>query len=458
MRHPDPATGWRRLTRRRLTRTVAGLCVAAWIVLAGALLDSGAVDASIGTSPEGAFSITPARRYATASPPIRLQATRVANTTAATLQVQVFPVRLGQLPWGAFTFSLFPPALSAAGRVLGVAPRSFSLPPGSSREVALLWRGLPAHTRIANTGVVYQAISAQGPSQVRVIERLLGVNLLRLPGRYTLTGALVGARVTQIKPGVLRFLLSVRNTGQAAVGPSRLVLTIRDHNGALRVSRELTGDIVLPGATRDFVVDVAQPLPAGSYTMRGHMAFGSSHRLSTMRSFALVGPNDLPSWRLAVGPLSAQGTIGEGAQVSAALETTGTAAGTTTVALDLYRLTDGIPGQAPTASRHVTLDLLAPGRSSHLEADLGRLRRGTYRLVASYEDSEGTTKTLVADFQAQQPLGLLARLRSLSNEHALLIPFLLILLNAATVVLLLRERRVRRTHTTTRQQLEHEGP
>src|ERR1700689_5268201 len=106
MRHPDPATGWRRLTRRRLTRTVAGLWVAAWIVLAGALLDPGAVDASIGTSPEGAFSITPARRYATASPPIRLQATRVANTTAATLQVQVFPVLLGQLPSGAFTFSL----------------------------------------------------------------------------------------------------------------------------------------------------------------------------------------------------------------------------------------------------------------------------------------------------------------------------------------------------------------
>jgi hypothetical protein len=429
MKRRDPSAA-----RRRCACAIAGL-----IALAG-LVDSHTAHATVGTPLEGAFSITPARRYIVARPPVQVATTRVANTTTGTLQVRVFPVLLGQLPSGAFTFDPSAPELLAAAQVLGAGPTSFSLPPGASRNVGLLWRQLPPNARIADMGVVYQATPAQSHSQVRIIERLLGVDLLKLPGHYSLTGMLTSLHVTQIKPRVLRFLLSVRNTGQAPVGPSRLVLTVRNQHGALLLSRALLGDVVLPGTTRNFVVDTTRPLPAGRYAMRGHLAIGSSHHLASMSSFELVGPNKLPTPQLEMGPLLAQGTTGEGAQVSAALKNTGTAAGATTIDLSLYRLFNGIPRRAAAARRLLAIDPLAPGRSRRLKADLGRLQQGTYRLVASYNNPDGTTETLVADFQAQQPLGLLARLRSFSTEHALLIPLLLLLLNAGTITLLLRER------------------
>ncbi len=85
--------------------------------------------------------------------------------------------------------------------------------------------------------------------------------------------------MAQVKPGVLALLASVRNTGEAVAGSSRLVLTVRDRNGALRLYRRLPSDIVLPQATRDFALDLTRRLPAGSYVLRAHMAFGSSHRL-----------------------------------------------------------------------------------------------------------------------------------------------------------------------------------
>jgi hypothetical protein len=400
--------------------------------------------ASVAVPLGGTFSITPARRYIVARPPASLAPTTVANTTEGTLRVQIFPVLLGQALSGAFTFETSPSALAAARDVLGVGPTSFTLAPGASRRVGLRWRRLPFHARIANVGVVYQATPTGGAGAVRIVERLLGVDVLRLPGRYRRSGRLLGVHVAQIEPGALQVGLRVRNTGQAVAGPSRLVLTVRDRSGALLVNRSMEGDVVLPGATRTFVLDLGRRLPAGAYVARAHMAFGSSHEQGTAAPFELVGPDELAASRLALGPLVAQGSVGGSAEVSAALKNTGTAAGDTTVALDLYRLTGGIPGAHPIASRRLAIDSLAPRASRRLRSGLGRLRAGTYRLVASYEDSTGTPQTLVADFQAERPLGTIALLRGFSTEHALLIPALLLLLCIGSVTLLLvRERRLK---------------
>ncbi|HEX3392494.1 MAG TPA: hypothetical protein VHS55_08015 [Solirubrobacteraceae bacterium] len=351
---------------------------------------------------------------------------------------------LTQMPSGAFSFDPSPAGVLAAQRVLDAGPASFKLAPGASRRVDLRWRGLPANARTANVGVIYQATPPAEPAPVRIVEQLLGVNILRLPGHYRLTGQLTGVHVAQVKPGTLRFTLSIDNTGQAVVGPSRLVLTIRDQYGALLLNKRLPTDIVLPGATRDFTLNVKHQLPAGRYTVRGHAAFGSSHRLAAIDNFELVGPNELPTSEVQIGPLIGKGAIGESAQVDATLKNIGTEAGNTAVDVSLYRLIDGVPGQIPVATRHIVTESVAPGKTRGLSSDIGRLRTGTYRLVASYYDSNGIPQTLISDFQAQQQLGILAQLRSFDSEHLLLIPSLLLLMGGGSIgLLLIRERHLK---------------
>jgi hypothetical protein len=394
----------------------------------------------------GTFAVTPARRYVVARPPASLVPSTLSNTTQDVLRVRVYPVLLSQLSSGEFAFDPSSSELDGARALLAVGPTSFTLAPGDSRHVGLRWRRLPPHAREAAVGVIYQAVPVRHRGPVQVVERLLGVNILRLPGHYRQSGRLSGLHVTQPKPGTLRFTLAVANSGQAVAGPSHLSLTIRGRDGALLYRHRLTGDIVLPGVTRGFVQDLPRRLPAGAYTARAHLAFGSSHRLAAASDFRLVGPNELPSWNLQVGPLVAQGSVGQSAQVNASLKNTGTAAGSTKLRLKLYRLIDGNPQQQPIATRQVEVNSLAPAHSRRLRSGIGHLRKGSYRLVASYEDSTGTPRTLVADFQAHQPLGLIPSLRRISVEHALLIPALLLLAFGASIVLLfVRERQLRRT-------------
>jgi hypothetical protein len=391
----------------------------------------------------GEFSVTPARRYVVARPPIQLASATVANSTRGALRVKVFPVLLTQQQSGSFSFDGSAAALGAARAILKAGPTVFELPPGGSRQIALRWRSLPHRARVAAVGVVYQATPVHGSDPVQIVERLLGVNILRLPGHYRRSGRLTGVHVTQIKPGVLRFNLSVQNTGDAVAGPSRIALSIRNRAGALRLRTGIVGDIVLPGATRDFVVDVKRRLPAGAYTARGHVAFGSSHELLAADSFRLAAPNELSAARLQIGPLFAQGSIGGSAEVTATVKNSGSAAGTTSIDLSLYQLTDGVPASHPISTRRVTVQALAPRDARRLESSMGRLQAGTYRLLASYSAANGAPQTLVADFAAHRRLGLFARLRSFNDEHGLLIPLLLLLCVGGFAMMLLRERRLK---------------
>lgn len=403
----------------------------------------------------GSFSISPARRYVTARPPAQLGATHVANTTSQTLRVRVLPVLLGQLPAGAFTFELTGDALTQARDVLAAQPASFVLGPGASREVQLRWRGLPRGAKLASAGVVYQAVPVSATGPVQVVEQLLGVDLLSLPGRHRSRGALQGLAVSQQAPHVLDFALQTRNTGQAIAAPSRLVLTVHERRSGRRLlTRTLPGDIVLPGAEREFMLQLAHRLPAGAYTAYAHVAFGASHRLQAQTSFVLAAPNELTCAHLQLGPLLARGTSGAAAQVAAAARNTGTAPGSTALTLSLYRLYDGVAAAQPLATRHLRTPRLAAGAHSELSWALGRLKRGTYRLLASYATPDGTSQTLVADFHTRQALGLLVRLRGFSREHALLIPGLLIALAGALLVgMLLRQRRLSQALRVTRAQL-----
>jgi hypothetical protein len=441
----------RRLERAHAPRRLAGAALAA---LSVSLLPQSAA-ATVGTPLGGSFSITPARRYIVARPPLELAPTDVANTTRGALAVRVIPVLLSQLPSGAFSYELTAQSLRTARDILSGDSSHFVLPPGASREVPLSWHGLPRDARTANLGVIYQATPIGRGTPVRIVEQLLALDILRLPGHYRSSGQLTSLQVSQLRPHTLRVALDARNSGQDLASPSRIALTIHNHTGRRVLARSLATDIVLPGATREFVLNLAHPLPAGSYTAIGHMAFGSSHDLTTRTSFQLIAPNELPSSQMQLSLLAAQGAVSQSARVAAQTKNTGSAPGTLDVALKLYRLNDGVPTSQPIATRTFITPPLAPGHTSQLREALGRkLHPGTYRLLADYHAVGGAPQTLVADFQAQQPLDLLAELRGISREHALLLPGLLILVAGALLTLVLaRERRHRDAMQAARRQI-----
>jgi hypothetical protein len=411
----------------------------------GPLAPPATATADVATRVGGSFAISPARRTVVAQPPVELSSTTVANTTEAPLRVDVYPVLLAQIPSGAFTFDPSPAELARARRVLEADPSSFALAPNAVREVTLRWRALPHGARTAAVGVVYQGTPAPHGAPVQTVERLLGVDVLSLPGAHRSSGALTGLHVAQQAARVLRFTADVRNTGQAVAGPQRLELSIRDRGGAVRVHRGIATDIVLPGATRDFMVDIGQRLPAGRYTADALMQYGAARRESASLPFTLAAPSALTAPHLQVGPIAARGTVGAGAQITAILVNTGTAAAHPVIELRLFRVAAGAQQRSAVARQRIAPDALAPGAHRRLHISLGRLGRGTYVLSASYNDANGTPQTLVADFQAQPSVPPFTRVRQWLQQHPLLAPLLISGLGLGLIgVLLARIRRLER--------------
>lgn len=430
-------------------------CLTALVVLAALAVLPEAASAGVVAPVDGSFSITPARRYVVARPSVALAPTRVSNTTPETMKVRVIPVLLGQQSSGAFDFGTTPAELAAARRLLGAGPTRFTLRPGAVREVALRWRRLAPGARTAHLGVIYQAVPVGQKTRMRIVEQLLNVNLMRLPGRYRVLGSLTGLHVSQARPRVLALTLGVHDGGDVFAKPSHMTISIRSA-GKTVLRRSLRPDIVLPGVTREFVLDVTHVLPPGHYTAIGRARLGTSRKLVTSTSFTLTGPNELPASEVHVGRLIAAGEVGGRANVSAAVSNSGTAAGGTRIKLDLYRLEKGVPATQPIASGHLDTTQLGPGGRMQVKGELGRLRKGTYRLLASYRSSAGAPQTLVVDFQAHQTPQLLARLRGAIREHLLLIPGLLLLLDVVLLVtLLLRERSLKRARLATRPQITY---
>jgi hypothetical protein len=427
----------------RSVPTIAFACLA---VLSGAA----PADASTATPVNGMFSITPARRYVVARPPVELAASTVANGTQAALEVEAIPVLLSQSPSGAFAFSDEAAQVREAGSILGIAPRRFRLAPGGSREVSLRWRRLPAHVRAANLGVVYQAVPLSGGGAVHVVEQLLSVDLLRLPGRYRISGAISAMHVGEPNRGSLSIGIDAENTGNAFATPRSVELSVYDSANRRVVHRSIAPDVVLPGDEREFALELEHRLRAGRYRAVARMRFGRSRARRSI-SFRLVAGGRLPAPNVELGPLSASGSAGGQATVSAAIHNAGTAAGGTKVKLALYRLRDGEPSGSPLATRTLAVVALRSGESKHVHAQLGKLDSGTYRLVGSYTDAGGAPQKLVADFDAAAGPSVLARLASFSREHALLIPAGLLTLIAVLLALaLLRVRSVRRELATVR--------
>lgn len=413
------------------------------ILLLGALLPASAEAQTQTQRNAGLFSVTPARQLLVGHPPRDLDVTDVSNTTRQPLVVKVFPVILIQTVNGAVTFDESPRPLNQAKLLLTPTPDSFTLQPGETRKVKVRWNLLPGGARATNLGVVFQSIPPQKPGQpIGSIQRLLTLDLLRLPGHYRITGRFVQLRTEQGAPKQLVFTPRVQNTGELPSTPASTHFTIRDSGGKVVFSTHWQGDVILPGAQRDFPVTVKKILPKGDYTATALAHFGTSHMRIT-KPFTLAGPNQLPTPRVSVDELHGSATLGkDDAQATARMRSVGTAPASTSVKFELFKIAGaGASGKA-LATKKFRYSGLAPGSAKQLRVPYGKLEAGTYRVVVTYRDTPETLKQVSTVFQPTKE-------KSFWDRHKGLILALLVVLGILLLLLLLlwllrRQRRLRR--------------
>jgi hypothetical protein len=372
-----------------------------------------------GGSDHGTFSIGPSRRNVIARPPVALAPTRVSNSTRQPYDVKVFPVVLRQQLSGAFAFDETADALRTARTILGVTPAHFRLAPGEARMVKVDWNLLPLHADAAYVGIVFQG-QPRLPSgrSVPVISRLLSINLLRLPGHRHRSGRFTALHVVQAGPRALRLVARVKNTGDVVGIPQHGRFIVRDAGGRAVTDGHWTGDVVVPGAEREFPIELRKQLPAGDYTARVAMRFGPGHDRKVGVRFRLASPGTLAAPAVDVTAFGAHGEVGEAARVSARIRSTGTAMAGVDLGLSVFRVTGGTPEARPVATRRLRLRDLRPGTTSRVGVGLaGPLARGSYHVVARWRDATGTAQVLTTDFAAAPHRSLLDRVHRFLRLH-----------------------------------------
>jgi hypothetical protein len=416
-----------------------------------------AAGAALLPGPPTGFGITPARRHVVGYPAMALSPTTVTNRTPTSYRVTVFPALLTQDLSGAFEFVPTARNLSDSKVVLSAWPSSFTLQPGQSRQVGLRWNLLPLGRKWVAIGVVFQGVPQGQGTPVHVITRLLSVNFLRLPGVADIQGAFTRLYAQQYGARALELLARVKNSGDRFWAPSDGQLVVRDRKGRVVLRQRWTGDVVLPGASRDFPILIRKVLPAGTYTATVSMTFGHRRRRST--TFTLVAPNRLPSPALTIRHLNASGTANSPARVTADVVSSGTAPAS--VAIDLYLSSaNQVPGQAATATARVVYRALAAGRVAHLSRPLGRaLKTGRYRVTAHWVDPMGLPHVLQVAFSATPQRSFWEEGWGHLKRHAVLFGGLLLLFMMAAMAFLAhrmiaRERQIEAELAAARAQLE----
>lgn len=360
-----------------------------------------------GQSDKGQFGITPARREVSAAPPVRLQPITAFNDTRVAFKVRVFPVLLRQVLDGSFAFSETPSDLRAASLILSSMPDSFTIEPGAQRTVQTRWDNFPSGTKAAAVGVIFEGRPVRQVGAVQSISRLLNINLLSLPGRATSSGRFTRLRVAQVAK-VLQLVARVKNTGERIDRPTRGEVLIRDGDDKVVFRGRWPGDIVLPGAERDFPIPVAKVLQAGRYVGKATMRFGGTRRARIIAPFTLTGPNELPTEGFVVRGFDAQGYIDQAAKIRGVVDGTGTAPSLTTMRLSMFRVGVGASTTKPVATGAVALKAV-PGKQTPFSAELGRLEAGSYRIEGTYRDPAGDQQTVTASLSAVKQRGFFDR-------------------------------------------------
>jgi hypothetical protein len=409
------------------------------VAVAVGLLAAAAPTAQAAPPPAGSFSITPAESVLTSRPPLTLSPTAVSNTTDGGLDVLAYPVLLTQQRSGAFSFSSTPTALQTARAILAVSPARFVLPAQSVRSVSLQWKSTPHH-RSSYIGVVYQAVAAGSSTAVHTVERLLGVDLLSVPGAAPARGVISAVQVGEPTKGALRFTLAVRNLGASAGDPRTLALHIKGATARHAVVLHLSPAVVFPGATREFVLETHRRLAPGSFTVTAELGMGATGRARKTAGFTIDANGSLPTPALSVGALQVSGEVGSGAGVHVRVKSIGSAPATVRASIAIYLLKGGLPAAHAIATRRVLAGPLAPGTAKTISATLGKLGPDSYEAVVTYGSPIRALQPAVVDFQARTPRSFTAEAGRWLSAHAMELALAAALLAcAALLTIVLRQ-------------------
>lgn len=369
----------------------------------------------------GQFSISPARRSIAGRPPLALTSTTVGNSTSEDYRVDVFPVLLHQTVAGPFDFTELPGPLQAARNVLTAGPSHFVLRAHTARKVHLRWELMPRGRDNIVVGIVFQGTPPAPPgATVKTITRLLSINFLRSPNARPARGRLVsvGVRPDVTRPRHLQVVARVRNVGRSVARPCDPLVRVRDAHGRVVRVTHWRGDVVAPGAARDFLVALPGTLAAGRYRVAVGMCFGRTRRLRGYATFTLVGRGVLPSPALTLRRFNAGGQPGKDAHARGTFVSTGTAPASSRVVVRLYRRRGPVRVGAPLKTVRLHVGPLKPGAHAPLDVNLGSLAAGEYRATATYSVAPGTRQTAESDFTPLKMRSDLSRAWGWVKDHA----------------------------------------
>lgn len=397
---------------------------------------------SPGGQEEGLFSLTPVRRNVVARPPVELlPASGVSNSTRDPYRVRVFPVLLRQELDGSFSFAEDAQSLNTARRILAPLPNRFVLAPGSQRQVDVRWSLLPRGARAAYVGLVFEGRAPRRPNQpLATVQRLLNPNFLRLPGRFRRSGSFAGLRVEQGRSRTLVVTPRVRNTGQAIAAPRSGRLVVRRVGGPVVSRASFRTEVVLPRARVDVPVTLRKVLPAGDYEVQASMRFGRSRARATQR-FTLVGPNRLPTARIALRDLRGDGEVDEEARLVGTVVNEGDATFDTAVTATLFRTRAGQQETRPLARRKVELDGVEGGERRALSVPLGDLAAGDYRVRVLFRSAPGDVRRASVDFSPRADDPFTAKVGRFVRDNLLVLVLLVALALMAVALVAGRRRR-----------------
>lgn len=390
--------------------------LAAAAAAAVALAVGGAAPAS---ALEG-LQVTPTRIDTAVQRGDRLPPVRVTNNAPLTVAVDVAALRAGQELSGLPDYRLDAAARREGRRFLRVLEPRFTLRPRESRLVRARVVGGPQIGRGAY-GVLLVSGRARDPEAgdegavVAPVVRLAANVLLRFSGRARPRGELTDLRAEQSGPRRLRFLARLRNRGSIH-GEPRGRLVIRDARGRARVRAELPAGNVLPGAEREYAVDVRRVLPPGEYTAVATAMLGPTRSRRKLR-FRLVGPNELPTPALQLVALEPpEVEAGRAYAVRFELRNAGSAP-----AAARGELTVGPQGGRTTERRQLEIADLAPGRTVDQEVELPPVAAGSHQITVRFRDGDRVVAERSVTFTTGAARGLVERILDWMAAHLLVV-------------------------------------
>lgn len=395
----------------------------------------------------GLLGIAPVRRIVVDRPPVTLAPVQFSNTTNLSYGVKVFPALLAQRTDGTIYVRDDRESLDAAADVVRLSgtPPSFTMRPDQRFEEVVRWLRIPEGIRAIGIGAVFQATPLVESGQLNNVIRLINSNFLEIPGPADRKLAIPDVGAEQGPKRTLVFTPTVVNDGQVFERPRNGHVSILDGDGKEVARAPFEGDIIFPRTTRRYRVTTRKVLPAGDYTALAAFRVRGLPPVIGRSRFRLVGPNQLPTARLRLLSLRAEGEAGGQAQVSVQLVNSGTLAIRPLVMATLYRAFRGqrLPGVV--ARRTIRPGRLSASARRTLSVRLGQLEQREYEVVLRARAAGAPPAVASAGFVAREQRSFWDRFWDWVTDHAVLLIALGALLVILIVVLLMRrsQRRIR---------------